>query len=232
MKKIYFAFILFLSTTLVLSSCSSLNNTAKGGILGGSGGAVLGAAAGALLGKDAKSAAIGAAIGTAVGATTGVIIGKKMDKAAAAAAAIQNAQVDTVTDSNGLKAVKVTFDSGILFATNKSTLSSAAKTALTKFAAVLLANPTMDVSIEGHTDNTGSLELNQKLSEDRAQAVAKYLMNQGVPSSQITNVVGLNYSVPVADNSTAAGRAKNRRVEIYMYASAAMIKAAQAEVNK
>jgi outer membrane protein OmpA-like peptidoglycan-associated protein len=185
-----------------------------------------------LIGKDAKSAGIGAAIGTAVGATTGAIIGKKMDKAAQEAAAIEGAKVETTTDINGLPAVRVTFESGILFETNKSTLNDASKDALTKFAQIMIQNPTMDIAIIGHTDNTGSLEYNQKLSQDRAQAVANFLKLKGVPASQIKDVIGKNFSEPVADNSTAAGRAANRRVEVYMYASEKMIQEAQQQSQK
>ncbi|MGC3979580.1 MAG: OmpA family protein [Paludibacteraceae bacterium] len=228
MKKNLF-FVVVLSASILLSGCKSLNNTAKGGLLGGGAGAAIGAGIGALIGKDGKSAAIGAAIGTAVGATTGVIIGKKMDKAAAEAAKIENAKVETVEDSNGLKAVKVTFDSGILFATGKSTLNQSSKDALIKFAAILNENPTMDIAIYGHTDNTGTLAVNQKLSQDRAQSVADFLVTKSVKSSQFKEITGKDYSEPVADNSTATGRQQNRRVEVYMYASEAMIKDAESQ---
>ena len=107
--------IAFLSIAIVFSGCKSWNGTTKGGLIGGGAGAVIGAGAGLLFGKDAKSAGIGAAVGTAVGATTDVIIGTQMDKAAEKAAAIEGAKVDTITDANNLKAVKVTFESGILF---------------------------------------------------------------------------------------------------------------------
>lgn len=225
-------FALIMSAILVFSGCKSLNNAAKGGLIGGGAGAAIGAGIGALIGKDAKSTAVGAAIGTAVGATTGAIIGKKMDKAAAEAAAIEGAKVETITDANDLQAVKVTFDSGILFETNKSDLNVASKDALTKFAKILVENPTMDIAIMGHTDNTGSLDLNQRLSESRAKSVADFLKSKGVAANQIKEVVGKNFAEPVADNSTAAGRAQNRRVEVYLYASEKMIKDAEAEANK
>ncbi len=89
----------------------------------------------------------------------------------------------------------------------------------------------MDIAIMGHTDNTGSLEVNQKLSQDRAQAVANFLVSKNVPSTQFKEVTGKNYAEPVADNSTEAGKAANRRVEIYMYASQDMIKAAEAQTK-
>ena len=118
---------LALSALLLFAGCNT-SNTTKGGLIGAGGGAALGALVGNLIGKNTKGTVIGAAIGTAVGTTAGVLIGKKMDKAKAAAAAVANAEVSSVKDANGLDAVKVTFDSGILFQTGKSALSSTAKT--------------------------------------------------------------------------------------------------------
>ena len=231
MKKTNLFLIVLLSVSIIFSGCKSLNNASKGGILGGTTGAAIGAGVGALLGKDGKSAAIGAAIGGAVGTTAGVIIGKKMDKAAEEAAKVEGAQVETVQDANGLKAVKVTFDSGILFATGKSTLSKASKDALTKFSTILNENSTMDISIYGHTDNTGSLEVNQKLSQKRAQSVADFLALQKVSTAQFKEILGKDYSEPVADNATVAGRQQNRRVEVFMYASETMIKEAETQAQ-
>lgn len=221
------AIALFLSAVILFSGCKSMSNAVKAGMIGGGGGAAIGAGVGALLGKNAKSAAIGAGIGAAVGTTAGVIIGKKMDKAAAEAARIEGARVDSIRDANNLKAVKVTFDSGILFKTGKSDLNVASKDALTKFAKILKENPTMDIAIMGHTDNVGSLETNQKLSQSRAQSVADFLTTQSVSATQFKSIVGKNFSEPVADNATKAGQAANRRVEIYMYASEKMINDAQ-----
>jgi len=233
MKKLNVFVVLLLSVSILFSSCKSLNSASKGGLLGGGAGAAIGAGLGALIGKDGKSAAIGAAIGTAVGATTGVIIGKKMDKAAAeTAAAVENAKVETIEDANGLKAVKVTFDSGILFEFNKSVLNTASKEALTKFAKILTENQTMDIAVYGHTDNIGSLEANKKVSLARAQAVADYLVGSGASRAQMKSVEGRDYSMPVATNDTDAGRAQNRRVEVYMYASEKMINDAQKEAAK
>ena len=165
----------------------------------------------------------GAAIGT------GAIIGNRMDKAKKQAEQVQNAQVESVTDKNGFSAVKVTFDSGILFATNKADLSASAKNSLAQFANVLNSNRDCDVTIIGHTDNTGSDAINQPLSVNRANSVSNYLKSCGVQASQIKSVEGQGSTNPVADNSTAAGRQQNRRVEVYMYASQAMIQAAQAQ---
>lgn len=231
---------LLLCFTLILSGCGNMNNTTKGGLLGGGGGAALGAVVGGLIGKG-KGAAIGAGIGAAVGAGAGVLIGKKMDKAAAEAAAIEGAQVEQITDTNGLQAVKVTFDSGILFGTGASTLSSDAKASLSKFANnVLKQNTDMDVDIYGYTDNQGwknstaeqSKQKNVNLSQERAQSVSTYLLSCGVANGQIQKVEGLGEENPVADNSTAAGRQENRRVEVYMYASPEMIQQAEAGTLK
>ena len=222
---------LLLSALMILgiSSCN-MNNTAKGGLLGGGGGAAIGAGIGALIGKG-KGAAIGAAIGAVAGGTAGALIGRKMDKQAKELAQINGAQVDTVTDVNNLTAIKVTFDSGILFDFNKSNLSASAKNSLSQFAASLQNNPQTDVQIYGHTDNVGTRAANEKVSTQRAEEVRKYLVNSGVSNSRLTSQ-GLAYDYPVASNDTEAGRAQNRRVEIYISANDAMIKAAEAGMLK
>ena len=210
-----------LCAALVLAGCG-MSKTGQGALIGAGGGAGLGAIVGALAGNTA----IGAAIGTAVGAGAGAIIGKKMDKAKKEAEAIQNAQVEEVTDANGLDAVKMTFDSGILFNTGKADLSAASKSSLQQLATVLKNNSDCDVAIQGYTDNQGwknstaeqSAQKNQALSLDRATAVSSYLQALSVPVSQIKSVEGFGQSNPVADNSTKAGQAQNRRVEVYMYA--------------
>lgn len=212
-----------------------MSKTGQGALIGAGGGAGLGAIIGALAGNTA----IGAAIGTAVGAGAGAIIGKKMDKAKKEAEAIQNAQVEEVKDANGLDAVKVTFDSGILFSTGKSTLTSSSKASLQELASVLKNNSDCDVAIQGYTDNQGwknstaeqSAQKNQALSLDRAAAVSAYLQSLSVPVAQIKSVEGFGQSNPVADNSTKAGQAQNRRVEVYMYASQKMIQDANAQAG-
>ena len=223
MKKIKF-FSIGLCFALVLAGC---NNTQKGAAIGAGGGAVLGA----IVGKLAGNTAVGAAVGAAVGTGAGAIIGKKMDKAKAQAEAVKNAQVQQVTDINGLPALKVTFDSGILFTTNKADLNASAKTSLSDFAKVVKENSDMDIAIIGHTDNTGSDAINNPLSENRAKSVSTYLKNSGVNASQIKTVEGQGSKNPVADNSTAEGRTQNRRVEVYIYASQEMIKAAEAQAK-
>ncbi|MGN0221358.1 MAG: OmpA family protein [Prevotella sp.] len=221
MKKVRL-FTLILCLGVIFAGC---NNTQKGAAIGTGGGALVGA----IIGKMAGNTAVGAALGGAIGAGAGAIIGNRMDKAKKQAEQVQNAQVESVTDNNGLAAVKVTFDSGILFATNKADLNASAKNSLAQFATVLNSNKDCDVAIIGHTDNTGSDAINQPLSVSRANSVSNYLKSCGVQASQIKSVEGQGSSNPVADNSTAAGRQQNRRVEVYMYASQAMIQAAQSQ---
>ena len=221
MKKVI-SIILCALTICVFPGCSSMSKLAAGSLTGGGAGAAVGAGIGALAGKDGKSAAIGAAIGTVVGAGVGAIIGKQMDKKAAELAAIEEAQVETVEDANGLEAIKVTFDSGILFDTNKYDLKTASKNALKEVAAKMIDLPDTDITIYGHTDNTGSAAVNEKLSLQRAEAVESYLNGCGISNLRMTSE-GKSFTMPVASNDTAEGRAQNRRVEIFVYANQKMI---------
>ena len=226
MKKFKFMSIL-LCFAMVVSGCGT--STQNGALIGAGGGAALGAVVGKIIGKK-NSTLIGAAVGTAVGTTAGVLIGKKMDKAKAAAAQVANAEVSTVTDANGLEAVKVSFDNGILFATGKSNLQSGAMTSLRDFATkVLNVYTDCDVDIHGYASSDGSEETNMTLSQNRANAVRNYLINNcRVSTSQIQNTQGYgedpNYLVYNADGTE--NRAASRRVEVYLYASEAMINAA------
>ena len=211
---------------LAVVSCSTKQGT--GSLIGAGGGALVGG----IIGKLAGNTAVGAAIGGAVGAGAGAIIGHHMDKVAEQAKQIENAKVEKVTDSNGLEAVKVTFDSGILFATNKADLNANSKSALANFSKTLRENNLLSVDIYGHTDSTGNDGINIPLSNKRAQSVESYLKSCGVSASQFKNVSGKGSSVPVADNSTVEGRKQNRRVEVYLYASQAMVDAANAGTLK
>jgi outer membrane protein OmpA-like peptidoglycan-associated protein len=214
---------------LTVFGCQTKQGTGAG--IGAGAGAVLGGILGQVIGHNTKSTAIGAAIGAAVGAGTGAIIGHHMDKVAEQARQVPNATVETTTDANGLQAVKVTFDNGILFSTSSSTLSSSARTSLNKFAQVMKNNTDCDIAVQGYTDNQGwkncnaeqSYQKNLDLSQRRAQAVTNYLTGNGVSYSQIKSTTGYGEDNPVASNSTAAGRRENRRVEVYMYASKAMV---------
>lgn len=221
---------LFMSILILLSGCGA-SNTLKGGLIGGGSGTAVGAGVGYLIGKSAKSTAIGAAVGAAVGTTAGVLIGKKMDKAKkAAAAAAANAEVSTVTDANGLEAVKVTFDNGILFSTGKYALQSAAQSELKNFAnQVLNVYTDCDVAIQGYASSDGSDATNLTLSQNRANSVKNYLTGScGVNASQIKEATGYGETNLILNADGTENRAASRRVELYLYASEAMIKAAEA----
>ncbi|WP_297194637.1 OmpA family protein [uncultured Porphyromonas sp.] len=210
---------LALSATLILSGCG-LSNTAKGTGIGVGAGAIIGAGVGRVLGNTA----IGAAIGGVVGGTAGALIGKKMDKQKKELEEqVKNAKIESVNEG---QAIRVTFDSGILFATNSSTLTSTSQNNLRNFAANLKVNDQTDLLIIGHTDNTGSDRINDPLSLNRATSVRSFLSSQGVSSSRM-RVEGKGSHEPVADNSTAAGRKENRRVEVYILPNKAMVEAAQ-----
>ncbi|MBR4710942.1 MAG: OmpA family protein [Clostridia bacterium] len=225
MKK----FVSLLLCVAVLAGCG-ISKTGKGAIIGTGAGAGLGAGIGALIGGE-KGAAIGAAIGAGVGAGTGTIIGRQMDKKAEELAKLENVQVETVKDANGLEAIKVTFDSGILFDFNKSTLRPEAKASLDKFAAEMSDMKETGITVYGHTDNVGSEAANRKISLQRAESVGNYLNSKGIAKSRIT-MQGMGYDQPVADNSTEAGRAQNRRVEVFITANEKMIEEAAKQAGE
>ena len=221
MKHFSFLAAIFLSCAVLFSSCGA-SNTVKGTGIGAGAGGALGAGIGAIIGGG-KGAAWGAGIGAVVGGSAGAIIGNKMDKQKKELEAINGAQVESINDG---QAIKVTFESGILFATNQSTLNTASQNALTSFANSLKNNPDTDVQIQGHTDSTGSDAINNPLSEKRAQAVYNFLQSKGIAGNRMTSQ-GFGSTQPVADNSTAAGKAQNRRVEIYILPNEKMIQDAQ-----
>lgn len=204
-----------------------MTNTGKGALIGGGGGAAVGAGLGAIIGGG-KGAGIGSAIGAAVGAGAGALIGKRMDKQQAELQRqlAEQAKVEETTDQNGLKAIKVTFDGGILFPTNKYTLNQQAQADLSRFAQSLIQNQGTNVQILGFTDSTGSYSFNDKLSNERADAVLTYLVNSGVSPTRLS-AKGIPMADYVASNDTPAGRAQNRRVEIYITASKEMIQQAE-----
>lgn len=210
------------STDAPADDKKGMSKTTKGGIIGAGSGAVIGG----IIGNKMGNTAAGAIIGAAVGGATGAVIGRKMDKQAEELEkSMEGAKVERVGE-----AIRINFDSGILFAVNSAELSANAKRDIEKLAKSLKENPGTNVIIEGHTDNTGSYELNQKLSERRAQAVANYTKSLGVDGTRL-QAKGYSYDQPIADNSTAEGRAQNRRVEIIIIANDELKKAAEKEVK-
>lgn len=198
------------AASFVLSGCDSMTKTQKGAAIGaGAGGTI-----GAIIGKKAGNTAVGAIIGGAIGGTAGAFIGRRMDRQAAEIKqTVPGAEV--INTGEGLI---VKFDSGILFDVDKSDLKANAKTNIANLAKSMQNNPETNITIIGHTDDTGSDAYNQSLSERRAAAVRDYTVAQGVSSSRLTTI-GKGESEPIADNTTEAGRAQNRRVEIVIVAS-------------
>ncbi|MCD8264571.1 MAG: OmpA family protein [Tannerellaceae bacterium] len=214
MKNIKLLSVLLLCAVILLSGCGA-SNTVKGTGIGVGAGGVVGAGVGAIAGNTVLDTIIGAA----VGGTAGALIGKKMDKQKQEIEeTIPDVTVDTVNDG---EALRVTFDSGILFATNSSTVSDASKSSLRNFATTLKNNPDTDIHIVGYTDNTGQVDYNQTLSEKRAQSVYDYLLQQGVSSDRM-DYEGKGIHNPVADNNSVEGRSLNRRVEILIEANEKM----------
>lgn len=197
-----------------ISGCEATknaNNKQKGAVIGATGGAILGAIIGNNAGKGGNGAA-GAVIGGVVGGAAGVLIGAKMDKQAQKIEEeIPGAKVERVDDG-----IVVTFDenSGVYFDTNKYNINAASQTTLDKLAGVLKEFKDTNVLVVGHTDSSGADEYNMTLSMNRANAVTNYFVQtKGLSSGRFTtNWYG--ETTPVADNGTAEGRAKNRRVNI------------------
>lgn len=199
-----------LALPLMLGACSNLSNTEKGAIIGGS----AGAAGGAAVGKAAGGTAEGAIIGAVIGGTAGAIIGNRMDrKAEELEEELADAEVERVGEG-----IKVTFDSGLLFGFDSSTLQAEAEQNLTEFASSMNEFEETNILIVGHTDAKGSESYNQSLSERRAQSAADFLVKHGVAASRI-QAEGKGETEPVATNETAEGRTQNRRVEIAIFAS-------------
>lgn len=126
---------------------------------------------------------------------------------------------------------KFFFEKGILFEFQKSNLNDEAKKLLNKSIDFLIKNPTASVKLSGHTDITGSLEFNQYLSTERARAVAIYLISNNVPANQISEIIGKNFSDPVANNLTESGRAANRCVEIFVKLPKTLLTPAKTKIN-
>ena len=194
------------------------SNTVKGGAIGAAAGGIIGG----IIGKQAGNTAAGAIIGAAIGGTAGALIGNYMDRQAEEMRRdLAGAKIERVGEG-----IKITFDSGILFETNKSDLQAPARENLGKLSTILNKYPDTNILVEGHTDSTGSAEYNQKLSERRAEAVATYSKGLGVATTRFSTV-GYGETQPVASNATADGRAQNRRVEVAIFANDKLKSAAE-----
>lgn len=175
-------------------------------------GAVVGAAGAILAGKrEADEILAGAAIGAGIGAGVGAYLDAQQEKLAQ----IPGTTVERVGDDTLL----VHFDSDILFDVNSASLTGSSQDVLAEVGEVLNQYPKTAVVVQGHTDDTGTEELNQGLSERRATAVEGFLINRGVDPARIT-AVGYGENAPRADNASEEGRELNRRVDILLRARA------------
>ena len=203
-----------ITVALFVTACSidpytgeeKASNTAKGAGWGALGGAVLGAAVSSK--KDRKK---GALIGAAAGAAAGGGYGYYMDR--------QEAKLRARLEGTGVgvqrvgDTIKLIMPGNITFDTGSSVIMSGFTSVLDSVALVAKEFDKTLMQVNGYTDSTGSFQTNQTLSEQRAGSVARYFMNEGVASSRI-RATGYGPRDPIADNSTASGRAQNRRVEI------------------
>jgi outer membrane protein OmpA-like peptidoglycan-associated protein len=210
------------AASVTFSACASLNKKEEGGIIGAAGGAVIGGAIGRANGSTAK----GAILGAVVGGAAGMIIGHQMDKQAAELKQnIPGAVVERVGEG-----IQVTFASGLLFDFDSDVVRSDARTNLRNLATSLDKYPGSELLIVGHTDSVGTDSYNLTLSQRRAESAAAYLASQGVDRARLSSK-GLGETEPVAGNDTDAGRGKNRRVEVAIYAGEAQRAAAKKQAS-
>lgn len=200
--------------SLTAGACSSLNRKEKGGIIGAAAGGTIGG----LIGKNNGGTAKGAIIGAAVGGTIGAVIGHQMDQQAKELEQnIPGAVVERVGEG-----IQVTFASGLLFDFDSDAIRTTAAENLRNLSASLEKYPNTDLLIVGHTDSQGSDDYNMKLSDRRATSTANYLASQGVERTRL-RTQGRGETEPVTDNSSEVEQARNRRVEVAIYASQAYV---------
>lgn len=220
MKKNNFIIVItliLLNVILVFTSCN-WNRAQRGGAIGAGAGAGIGAA----VGSQSNHTIVGALIGAAVGGATGALIGNYMDRQVEEIQRdLKNAKVERVGEG-----IKITFDSGILFAIDSYSLSETSKSNLSDLSKILQKYSDTNILIEGHTDNTGSSSHNLELSRERAASVSTFFKSYGVIGSRISTN-GYGESQPIADNSTVNGRENNRRVEVAIFANKKLKKAAE-----
>ncbi|MBT8295590.1 MAG: OmpA family protein [Gramella sp.] len=222
-------FAILLASTLLFGceATKNANNKQKGAVIGATGGAVVGGVIGNNTGDG--NTALGAIIGGVVGGAAGAIIGDRMDKQAKQIEEeIPGAEVERVGEG-----INVTFDesSGVYFDTEKYNINAKSQATLNKLADIFKEYPQTNILVEGHTDNTGSDSYNLTLSKNRAQAVTGYLVDEGIDRGRFSTK-WYGESQPKYDNSTADGRAKNRRVELAIVANEELKEQAKQQAEK
>ena len=216
-KNILAAAVILALVFPMLVGCNA-SKTTKGGAIG----AGVGGAIGGAIGHSSDNTVVGAIIGATVGGAAGALIGRHMDKQAEELRRdLEGATVERVGEG-----ILITFESGLVFDFDSYNLREDTKTNLAELSTTLKKYDDTNLLIEGHTDNTGEDAYNQKLSESRAATVEKFLKTQGVAGSRITTK-GYGESQPLDSNDSEAGKQKNRRVEVAIYANKEMKKAAK-----
>ncbi|WEF35434.1 OmpA family protein [Pseudoduganella chitinolytica] len=204
-----------LAMTVGATGCADMNPEQRGTATGAGIGAGLGAILGASTsGGGGGRAAGGAVLGAAVGAVAGNIWSKRMEN--------QKKTMEQATQGTGVQVtqtadnrLKMEIPSDISFDTNRADIKSNFRPILDRFASTLNENPATTVTIIGHTDSTGSDSINQPLSVERASHTRDYLATKGVSPTRVV-VEGRGAREPIASNDDNSGRARNRRVEIYV----------------
>jgi len=188
-------------------------------------GAATGAAAGAMIGyntgkRDAKSAIIGGLLGAALGGAVGYSMDQQANEIARAlGTGVNNDPLAALDPNNDIIVsktntyVKIMFRDRMMFASGSSNLQSRAKSKVKKVGQLLANYPQTVVGVAGFTDNTGSYDYNQGLSQRRANTVGNLLVTNGRPFTK-----GCSYDKAIAPNNSAKNKALNRRVEVYLYA--------------
>jgi outer membrane protein OmpA-like peptidoglycan-associated protein len=191
-----------------------MNDTQRTTATGAGIGALAGAAIGSATGGNRGAIAGGAAIGALAGGAGGYLWSQRMEN--------QKRQMEAATQGTGVvvtqtpnNELKLAIPSDVSFDVGRAVIKPNFAPVLDQFASGLRNNPNADVRIIGHTDSTGTDAINDPLSIQRAAATRDYLVARGVAQNQI-RIDGRGSREPVADNASAAGRAQNRRVEIYV----------------
>lgn len=202
-----FTGILTIAGVVALIGCTDIDGTsnqpATGAVIGGA----TGAAIGNIAGDDTRSTIIGGVIGAAVGGAIGENMARQERELN------QQLAGSGVIITNTGSQLRVILPESVIFATGSATVAASFLPTLREVARSLNAHPNSTVRVVGHTDSVGSAAYNQQLSEDRALAVARILIRDGISASRIS-YSGRGYNEPITSNSTATGRAQNRRVEI------------------
>ena len=201
--------------TVLLFGCANMTESQRSTAQGTAAGTGIGAAAGAIIGAIAGDPALGAGIGAGVGALGGYIWSSHMEK--------QKQQMEQVTAGTGIEVtqtqnnqLKMNVPGDFSFDTGSADIKPEMRPVLNSMVAGLMSNPNAQANIIGHTDNTGTDAINNPLSVNRATSTRNYLVSQGIAMNRI-HIDGRGSYEPVAPNDNPADRAKNRRVEIYMF---------------